>query len=54
MADNERYCSTVQRKGRQVYIPEALLVVAGINEGDYMEVTIRKLKPASDEPEDDF
>ena len=52
MGDNERYCSTVQRKGRQVYIPEALLVVAGIGEGDYMEVTIRKLKPASNESED--
>jgi len=52
MVDNERYCSTVQRKGRQVYVPDALLVVAGIGEGDYIEVTIRKLKPASNEPEE--
>lgn len=44
MTDNERYTSVTRRKGKQVYIPDTLLTVAGINEGDYLEVTIRKLK----------
>jgi hypothetical protein len=44
MPDNERYTSVTRRKGKQVYIPDTLLTVAGIQEGDYLEVTIRKLK----------
>jgi len=44
MAENERYTSITRRKGKQVYIPDHLLTVAGIQEGDYIEVTIRKLK----------
>ena len=43
MAENERYTSIAQRKGNQVYIPDNLLKVAGIEKGDYLEVTIRKL-----------
>jgi len=42
--ENEYYTSTIQRKGKQVYIPETLLEVAGVEQGDYLEVTIRKLK----------
>jgi len=44
MSENERYTSITRRKGKQVYIPDHLLTVAGIQEGDYIEVTIRKLK----------
>lgn len=44
MPENERYTSVTRRKGKQVYIPDTLLTVAGIREGDYLEVTIRKLK----------
>jgi|BioPla2DNA2_1021312.scaffolds.fasta_scaffold142599_1 bifunctional DNA-binding transcriptional regulator/antitoxin component of YhaV-PrlF toxin-antitoxin module len=44
MTENERYTSITKRKGRQVYIPDNLLTVAGILDGDYLEVTIRKLK----------
>ncbi len=44
MTENERYTSITKRKGRQVYIPDTLLTVAGILDGDYLEVTIRKLK----------
>lgn len=44
MLENERYTSVTRRKGKQVYIPDTLLTVAGIQEGDYLEVTIRKLK----------
>ena len=44
MAENERYTSIAKRKGNQVYIPDNLLTVAGIKEGDYLEITIRKLK----------
>jgi len=42
--DNERYISTIQRKGKQVYIPDTLLDVAEIEIGDYLEITIRKVK----------
>lgn len=42
--DTERYTSTIQRKGKQVYIPETLLEVAEVEVGDYIEVTIRKVK----------
>lgn len=45
MVENEKYTSTIQRKGKQVYIPETILRVAGIEEGDYLEVTIRKIEP---------
>ncbi len=44
MTEIERYTSITRRKGKQVYIPDHLLTVAGIQEGDYIEVTIRKLK----------
>lgn len=44
MAEYETNTSTVQRKGKQIYIPDILLTVAGIKEGDYFEVTVRKLK----------
>ncbi|OPX59819.1 MAG: hypothetical protein A4E25_00865 [Methanobacterium sp. PtaB.Bin024] len=48
MVEDERYTSITRRKGKQVYIPDNLLTVAGINEGDYLEVTIRKLKVPTD------
>lgn len=38
------YTSTVQRKGKQVYIPDTLLDVAEIEIGDYLEITVRKVK----------
>jgi bifunctional DNA-binding transcriptional regulator/antitoxin component of YhaV-PrlF toxin-antitoxin module len=41
---NESYTSTIQRKGKQVYIPDTLLDVAEIEVGDYLEITIRKVK----------
>ncbi|NMO09494.1 hypothetical protein [Methanobacterium subterraneum] len=44
MAEYETFTSVTRRKGKQVYIPDTLLTVAGIQEGDYLEVTIRKLK----------
>ena len=43
MEDNY-YTSTIQRKGKQVYIPDTLLEVADIDPGDYLEVRIKKLK----------
>lgn len=49
MLDDETYTSVTQRKGKQVYIPDKLLTVAGITEGDYLEVKIRKLKVTPDE-----
>ena len=42
--EDKYYTSTIQRKGKQVYIPDTLLEVADINLGDYLEVKIRKLK----------
>lgn len=42
--ETERYTSTIQRKGKQVYIPDTLLDVAEISVGDYLEITIRKVK----------
>ena len=33
MAESERYTSITRRKGKQVYIPDNLLTVAGIQEG---------------------
>lgn len=44
MVEYETYTSITKRKGKQVYIPDNLLTVAGVQEGDYLEVTIRKLK----------
>ena len=44
LMDNERYTSIIQRKGKQVYIPDTLLDVAEVDVGDYLEVTIRKIK----------
>jgi hypothetical protein len=41
--EDDYYTSTIQRKGKQVYIPDTLLDVSGIEPGDYMEVKIRKL-----------
>lgn len=41
--ENEYYTSTIQRKGKQVYIPETLLEVAGVEQGDYLEVKIKKI-----------
>ena len=40
---NETYTTVLQRRGKQVYIPDSLLKVANIVKGDYLEVTIRKL-----------
>ena len=45
--ETERYTSTIQRKGKQVYIPDTLLDVAEIEIGDYLEVTVRKVKSQS-------
>lgn len=44
MGEPEKFTSVTRRKGKQVYIPKNLLTVAGIKDGDYLEVTIRKLK----------
>lgn len=43
--NNETFTSITQMKGKQVYIPSILLKAAGITEGDYIEVTIRRLDP---------
>jgi antitoxin component of MazEF toxin-antitoxin module len=45
LLDNEKFTSITQKKGKQVYIPNILLEAANINDGDYIEVTIRKIAP---------
>lgn len=40
----EYYTSITKKTGKQVYIPGILLEAANIQDGDYIEVKIRKLK----------
>jgi antitoxin component of MazEF toxin-antitoxin module len=41
--ENEKFTSLTQKKGKQVYIPNILLEAAKVQDGDYIEVTIRKI-----------
>lgn len=40
---DERFTSIVERKGKQIYIPDILLRAGKVKEGDLVEVTIRKI-----------
>lgn len=42
--NDERFTSIVERKGKQIYIPDILLRAAEIKDGDLVEITIRKIK----------
>lgn len=42
--NDERYTTIAERKGKQIYIPDILLRAADIEEGDLVEITIRKVK----------
>jgi antitoxin component of MazEF toxin-antitoxin module len=46
--NDDKFTSITQKKGKQVYIPDILLKAANIQDGDYLEVTIRKIKTESD------
>lgn len=41
--ENEKFTSLTQKKGKQVYIPNILIEAAKVKDGDYIEVTIRKI-----------
>ena len=41
--ENDKYTSIVERKGKQIYIPDILLRAAGIEEGDLVEISIKKI-----------
>ena len=43
IVENEKFTSLTQKKGKQVYIPNILIEAAKIQDGDYIEVTIRKI-----------
>jgi hypothetical protein len=38
------YTSIVKRLEKDVVVPEVLLEVADINEGDFLEISVRKVK----------
>lgn len=42
--EEEYYTSITRKTGKQVYIPTILLDAAKVEDGDYIEVKIRKLK----------
>jgi antitoxin component of MazEF toxin-antitoxin module len=42
--NDDKFTSITQKKGKQVYIPDILLKAAKIQDGDYIEVTIRKIQ----------
>lgn len=42
--EKEYYTSITKKTGKQVYIPTILLDAANVDDGDYIEVKIRKLK----------
>ncbi|MCZ3367073.1 MULTISPECIES: hypothetical protein [Methanobacterium] len=42
--EEEYYTSITKKTGKQIYIPNILLEAANVQEGDYIEVKIKKLK----------
>ena len=42
--ENEYYTSITKKIGKQVYIPNILLEAADVQDGDFIEVKIRKIK----------
>lgn len=42
--EEEYYTSITKKTGKQIYIPNILLEAANVQDGDYIEVKIRKLK----------
>lgn len=43
MEEKEYYTSITKKTGKQLYIPNILLEAANIQDGDYIEVKIRKI-----------
>lgn len=46
--ENEKFTSLTQKKGKQVYILNILIEATNIHDGDYIEVTIRKIPKEKD------